>query len=107
MVSFISVAFVVVKFVKLGIFKCFHGDAASMKWPLFGGFSAHFNQRYFFYNTKTVSEQSFKIKCLSGNDVPKVNGFGPFFGPILPSPPRKKNKNIAKNQIFFPETMSS
>ena len=37
MVSFISVAFVIVK---LEIFKCFHGDAASMKWPLLGGFWA-------------------------------------------------------------------
>ena len=73
MVSFISAAFVIVK---LEIFKCFCGDLASMKWPFLGGFWAlppanmtqvcsNFNQRYVFHKTKIVSEQSFKIKCLS------------------------------------------
>ena len=30
-------------------------------------------------------------------DVPKVDGFGSFLGPIYP----QKTHNIAKNQIFF------
>ena len=30
-------------------------------------------------------------------DVPKVDGFGPFLDPISP----QKTKNIAKNQNFF------
>ena len=73
-VSFISVAFVAVK---LKIFKCFRGDAASMKWPLLGGFWAlsltygssllKFRPEVVSHKTKTVSEQSFKIKCLCGN----------------------------------------
>ena len=33
----------------------------------------NFDQRYVFHKTKTVSEQSFKIKCLSGNEAyPKL-----------------------------------
>ena len=80
-VSFISVAFVVLK---LKIFKCFRGDAASMKLPLLGGFWAlspanmtrvcwNFNHRYVFHKTNAVSEESFKIKCLSGNEAyPKL-----------------------------------
>ena len=73
-ISFISVAFVVVK---LYIFKCFYGDTASMTWPLLGSFwpfspkyglsLLKFRPQVVFHKTKTVSEQSFKIKCLSSN----------------------------------------
>ena len=100
MVSFISVAFVIVK---LEIFKCFRGDAASMKWPLLGGFWAlspanmtrvcwNFDQRYVFHKTKTVSEQSFKIKCLSGIETyPKLIVLVHFWAQFPPQ----------KNQTFF------
>ena len=90
--SFISVAFVAVK---LLIFKCFHGDAASMKLAPFGGFLGPFSPKYgtslltfrpevVSHKTNTVSEQSFKIKCLCGNRTyPKLT-----------------------NLFFFPETTS-
>ena len=34
-------------------------------------------------------------------DVHKVDGFGPFLGPIYPPPPPWETQNIAKNQNFF------
>ena len=72
MVSFISLAFVVVK---LQIFKCFRGDAASMIWPFLGGFWA-----------------LVKIKRLSGNGTyPKLMVLVHFLGPIYP----QKTQNIA------------
>ena len=91
-VSFISVIFVVVK---SWIFKCFHGNTASMKWPPLRGFwdlsstnmtrvQWNFNQRYVLHKTKTVSEQSFKIKCLSGNETYPSWWFWSIFGPNLP-----------------------
>ena len=43
MVSFIRVVFVGVK---LKIFKCFCGDAASMKWLLFWGVLGRFSPKY-------------------------------------------------------------
>ena len=114
MVSFISVAFVIVK---LEIFKCFRGNAASMKWPLLGGFWAlspanmtrvcwNFNQRYIFHKTKTVSEQSFKIKCLSGIETyPKLMVLV-HFGAQSPPPPKKNPTKYCQKAKFFPETTS-
>ena len=100
-VSFISVAFVVVK---LYIFKC----SASINWPLLGGFWAlspanmtrvcwNFNQRYVFHKTKTVSEQSFKIKCLSGNETfPNLMVLVHFWAQFSP----RKLKILSKTKIF-------
>ena len=51
------------------------------------------------HKTKTVSEHSFKIKCLSGNRTyPKFTNykFDPFLGLIYPW----KTQNIAKKQSF-------
>ena len=104
-VSFISVAFVVVK---LQIFICFCEDEASLKWPLLGGFWVlsppnmtrlcwNFDQRYVFHKTKTIwtifQNEVFKRKW----NVPKFDGFGPFLDPIYP----QKTQNIATNQNFF------
>ena len=108
MVSFISGAFVVVK---LSIFKCFHGDAVSMKWPLLGGFwalssvnmtwvSRNFDQRY--VKKCWLKCKSFKIKCLNGNKTyPKLMvlvHFGSNFS-------TKKPKYCQKPK-FFPENTS-
>ena len=61
----------------------------------------NFDQRYVFHKTKTVSEQSFKIKCLSRNETyPKLMVLVHIWAQF---PPPKK-QNIAKNQTFFPET---
>ena len=109
-VSFISVAFLVVKFY---IFKCFHGDAASMKWPLLGGFWSlspadmtqvcwNFDQSYVFHKTNTVSEQPFKIKCLSRNlTYPKLTVLVNFWANFSP-----ENRRYYQKPKFFPETTS-
>ena len=93
--------------------KCFCGNAASMKWPLLGGFWAlspinmtrvwlNFDQKYVFHKTKTVSEQSFKIKCLSGHKTyPKLIVLVHFWAQFTP----KKPKTLPKPN-FFPETTS-
>ena len=111
-VSFISVAFVVVK---LKIFKCFRGNAASMKWPHLRGFWAlspanmtqvrwNFDQRYVFHKTKTVSEQSFKIKHLSRNETyPKLMISVHFWAQFTPRKPKilPKTKNFSRNYILM------
>ena len=103
--SFISVAFLVVK---LKFFKCFYGDAASMKWPLLEGFWAvspanmtqvcwNFDQKNIFHKTKTVSEQSFKIKSLSGNKMyPKLMVLVHFRAQFTP----RKPSILPKTKIF-------
>ena len=85
-VSFISLAFVAVK---LLMFRCFGGDAASMKPPFWGvpepsplspssppNFDSSllkFWPELISYQTKTISKQSFKIQCLSRNGTyPKL-----------------------------------
>ena len=109
-VSFISVAFVVVKFMNFQI-NSWH--VASMKWPLLGGFWSlsptnmtrvcwNFNQRYVFHKRKTFSEQSFKIKCLSGNRTyPKLMVLVHYYVQFT----RRKPKILPKTK-FFPEFSS-
>ena len=107
-VSFISVAFVVVK---LYIFKC----SASINWPLLRSFWAlslanvtrvcsNFNQRYVFHMTKTVSEQSFKIRCLSRNKTyPKLIILVHFWTQFTPRKPKisPKTKIFSRNCILL------
>ena len=109
-VSFISVVFVIAK---LWIFKCFCGDAASMKWPYLEGFWAfspanmtqvcwNFDQRCVFHNTKKVSEQSFKIKCLSGNKMyPKLMVLIHFWNQFTP----RKCKILPRTKFFSRDYM--
>ena len=104
-VSFISVAFAVVKFMNFQI-NSWH--ATSMKWPLLGGFWSlspanmtrvcwNFNQRYVFHKRKTFSEQSFKIKCLSGNRTyPKLMVLVHYYVQFT----RRKPKILPKTKIF-------
>ena len=109
-VSFISAAFVVVN---LKIWKCLRDDAASMNWPLLRSFWAlspanmsricwNFDLRYVFHKTKTVSKQSFKIKCLSGNKTyPKLMVLVHFRAHFPP-----ENPKYCQKPNFFPETAS-
>ena len=78
-----------------------------MKWSPLGDFWAlsppnlawvyrNFNQRYVFHNTKTVFEQSFKIKCLSGNGTyPKLTVFVHLWALFIP----RKSKILPKTKI--------
>ena len=62
----------------------------------------NFNQRYFSHNTKTVSEQFFKIKCLRGNGTyPKLTVLIHFWVQFNP----RKSK-ILPNTKIFPEITS-
>ena len=84
-----------------------------MKWPLLGGFWAlspanmtrvcwNFNQRYVFHKTKTVSEQSFKIKCLSRNETyPKLMVLVLFWTNFPP-----ENPKYCQKPNFLPESTS-
>ena len=104
-VSFFSAAFVVVN---LKIWKCFRDDAASMNWPLLRSFWAlspanmsricwNFDLRYVFHKIKTVSKQSFKIKCLSGNKTyPKLMVLVHFCAQFSP----RKRKMLPKTKFF-------
>ena len=110
-VSFISVAFVVIK---LYMFKFFCGGAALMKWPFLRGFWAltpanmsqicwNFNQRYVLFKTNTVSKQSFKIKCLSGNNrCSKLMVLVHFWAQFIPRKPKilSRTKNISRNYVL-------
>ena len=108
-VSFISVAFVVVK---LNIFKW----SASINWSLLGGgFWAlsptnmtqvcwNSDQRYVFHKTETVSEQSFKVKCLSRNKTyPKLMVLDHFWAQFFSSKPKilPKAKIFSRNCILM------
>ena len=65
-------------------------------------FCRNFDQRYVFHNTKTLSEQSFKIKCLSGNGTyPKLIVLVHFWAQFTP-----RKLKILPKPIFFPETSS-
>ena len=58
---------------------------------------------YVFHKTKTVSQQSFKIKCLNGNKIyPKLIVLVHFWAQFYPSKP----KILPKTKFFFPETAS-
>ena len=58
----------------------------------------NFNQRYVVHKKKAVSEQTFKIKCLSGNRThPKLMVLVRFWAQFNPM----KTQNITKNQNFF------
>ena len=92
------------------MFKCFRGDAASMKSPFFrgGGGLIPFSTKYgtsllkfrpevVSYKTKTVSKQSFKIKCLSRNGTyPELKVLVHFWAKFIPGKP----KILPKTRIF-------
>ena len=99
------------------MFKCFCGNAASMKPPFFlgggeGGGSEPFLPQIWHkfaeistrvsHKTKTVSKQYFKIKYLGGNETyPKVKVLLHFWVQFTPGKP----KILPKTRIF-PETRS-
>ena len=92
MVSFISVAFVIVK---LEIFKCFRGNAFLLQiWLEFIEISTKDTS----FIRQKVSEQSFKIKCLSGIEkYPKLIVLVHFWAQFSP----KKTKLFSRNYILM------
>ena len=89
------------------MFKCFRGNAASMK-PPFWGFLSPFSPKYgasllkfrpevVSHKPKTVSQHSFKIKCLSRNETyPKLKVLVHFGAHFIPGKP----KILPKTRIF-------
>ena len=70
--------------------------------PKYGSSLLKFRPEVAFHKTKTVSEQSFKIKCLSGNRTyPKLTVLVHFWAQFTPGKP----KRLPKNKVF-PETTS-
>ena len=108
MVSFIFVAFVVVKLKNL---KCFRGDGASMKWPILEGFLAltppnvvqlgwNLDQDYSSWRLRQCFKNFSKIQIFSGNRTfPK---FARFFGfcPTLRPFFSMKEAEIEKSKYF-------
>ena len=96
------------------MFKCFRGDAASMKPPFcgvpelsplppappkFDSSLLKFWPEVISYQTKTISKQSFKIKCLSRNGTyPKLKVLVHFAAQFKPE--------IMPKTKIFPETTS-
>ena len=96
------------------MFKCFRGDAASMKPPFWGvpessplppappkfdSSLLKFWPEVISYQTKTISKQSFKIKCLSRNGTyPKLKVLVHFAVQFKPE--------IMPKTKIFPETTS-
>ena len=61
----------------------------------------NFKQSYVFHKTKTVSGQSFKIKCLSGNKTyPNLMVLVHFWAQLPPP----KNPKYYQKPKYFPET---
>ena len=110
MISFIFIPFVVPK---LQIFKLFYGDAAAMKWALFGGFLGPFSPKHcsnsfkfgpevVHHETKSVYEQCFKIINISTNGTyPKFSILVHFWAQFTPG-----KRNIFPKTKFFPQTTS-
>ena len=108
--SFISVAFVVFKLKFLDVFVVMQHP---WNGPLLGGFWAfslanmtqvcwNFDQRYVFHKTKIDSEQSFKIKCLSGNKTyPKLMILVHFGAQFTPTKPKILTKTIFFSRNFI------
>ena len=94
------------------MFKCFRGNATSMK-PPFGGFLSPFSPKYGIpllifrpevvsHKKKTVFKQPFKIKCLSKNGTyPKLKVLVHFCTQVIPGKPK-----ILPKARIFPETTS-
>ena len=99
------------------MFKCFRGDAASMKPPFWGvpepsplppappkfdSSLLKFWPKVISYQTKTISKQSFKIKCLSRNGTyPKLKVLVHFWAQFIPGKPK-----ILPKTGIFPEATS-
>ena len=70
--------------------------------PKYGSSLLKFRPEVVSHKTKTVYEESFKIKCLSRNGThPKLTGLVIFSAQFIPAKP----KILPKNKIF-PETTS-
>ena len=94
-VSFISIAFVVVK---LKTFKFFRIDSVSIKWPLLGGVLGPYSPKYCLILLKFWPEVIFHEGKYSAWKIlqnfefwfkwntPKVYSFGPFWVPIYKKP---------------------